>query len=173
MITLIILFLFVFIIASIVWSTYKNGISPMPTHKIVKKELINALPESIDGTIYELGSGWGTLAFPLAQKFPNLRVVAFENSWFPYLFSRLRLFLKPTSNLNFYCRDFYKEPLDDAGLVVCYLYPGAMQKLKQKFKKEMTKGWIVSHTFAIPDWKPTKIIGVRDIYHTPIYFYKL
>ncbi len=32
--------------------------------------------------------------------------------------------------------DFFNVDLKDAGLVVCYLYPGAMERLKDKFEKD-------------------------------------
>jgi hypothetical protein len=53
---------------------FRTGISPVPTNRRVRATLLASLPRRIDGTIVELGSGWGTLAFPLARRHPGCRV---------------------------------------------------------------------------------------------------
>lgn len=69
-------------------------------------------------------------------------------------------------------KDFFKEPLGDASMAVCYLYPGAMKKLKEKLEKEGNpKQIIITHTFSIPGWTPSKTIEVNDLYNTKIFFY--
>lgn len=170
---LIFFFIFIlFVMVLIVGWTIKNGISPMPTSYKVCQALFENLPQQCRGTIYELGSGWGTLAFPLARKYPHCMIIAYENSPIPYFYSKIRLLLTGHQNLLIMRADFFRKGLDDANLVICYLYPAAMVKLKDKFEKELPKGTlVVSHTFAVPGWKPQQIIEVPDIYHSKIYFY--
>lgn len=159
--------------ASIIYFTLRNGISPMPTTKPVLEPLMRSLPTTLKGTLIELGSGWGSLAFPLAKRYPNCMVVAYENSWIPYLYCRLRLWFFPCPNLNFIRADFYDASLASASLIVCYLFPGAMEKLKGKFEKELSPGClVVSHTFAVPGWTPLFTDSANDLYHTPLYHYK-
>ena len=56
---------------------------------------------------------------------------------------------------------------------VCYLYPGAMRQLKEKFIKELKPGtMIISNTFAIPGWIPQQVWEVNDLYKTKIYRYE-
>lgn len=137
----------------------------MPTSPKVQKALLSSLPVHLEGTILELGSGWGTLAFALAKRYPNTQVIGYETSLIPYLFS----LLLRRQNLVFKRKDFFNEPLN-ATLAVCYLYPAAMQRLKQKLEKE-GKIAIITHTFAVNGWKATKIIEVNDLYKTRIYLY--
>ena len=166
--------LLVLALLSIVFWSWRNGISPMPTSSKVKKRLLISLPEEVEGDIFELGSGWGTLAFPLARRFPNCQVNAYETSFVPFLFTKLRHRLNPLSNLIFYRQDFFTVPLGDASLIVCYLYPEAMRQLKIKFEKELKPGtWVVSNTFGVPGWKPVKIDEVDDLYRTKIYAYQM
>lgn len=165
------LFLLLAIILSIVWWTVKNGISPMPTSRKVKAALLETLPYS-SGEIVDLGSGWGTLVFPLAQAFPHSKVTGYETSPLPLAFSRLRLAVEPRANLSLKREDFFHISLENVDLVLCYLYPGAMQKLQGKFERELKEGAIVvSHTFALPGWIPYKVLEVNDLYKTKIYFY--
>lgn len=173
---LIFFILFVFftwvLLSIVIWSVY-NGISPMPSSSKAKKCLLKHLPSQVEGKIYELGSGWGTLAFPLAAHNPNRHVIAIENSPFPLWVSRLRQLFHRQPNLTFLHKNFFDKDLSNAGLIVCYLYPGTMTKLKGKFDRELPSGTLViSNTFAIPGRKPIEVFDVEDLYKTKVYIYK-
>ena len=76
-----------------------------------------------------------------------------------------------TSDLIF--ANFLRRDLRDADLIVCYLFPGGMEKLKPKLEAELNPGTIViSNTFAISEWKAMQILHANDLYHSPIYVYK-
>ena len=159
---------------SIVFYTLRTGISPMPTSGKVRRELLSLLPETLEGTLLELGSGWGTLAFALADHCPRARVVAFELSPLPYAFSRLRQRLAPRPNLQLVREDFLRASFSGASAVVCYLYPGAMRRLAPTLSVELAPGTrILSHTFALRGWKPLRTLVVDDLYRTPIYLYEV
>lgn len=172
------IFLFIFfgtllgILLCIVFWTILNGISPMPTSPKVKKQLFQILPKGIQGKIVDLGAGWGTLTFPLAEFYPDQQVIGYESSPIPFVYTKLAQQMARISNLKIVYADFFKINLGEAGLVVCYLYPGAMKKLKDKFEAELKPGTVViSHTFAVPDWSPKQVIHTDDLYKTPIYIY--
>lgn len=172
-IVILLIFFFWVLISIVVWS-YRNGITPTPTSSKAKKCLMNALPATMQGNIYELGSGWGTLALPLAKRYPNCRVMGFESSPLPFFVSQIRKRLGNVPNLKLYRHNFFEADLRDANLVVCYLYPGAMRKLKEKFQKELKSGTlIVSNTFAIPGWQPEAVHEVGDLYRTKVYVYRV
>lgn len=159
-------------ISIVIW-TWKNGISPMPTSLKAKKAILEHLPPHLEGTIYELGSGWGTLAFALAKKYPRCTIIGYETSLIPYLFTVVKLFFLKKNNLILKRQDFFIVGFHSATMIVCYLYPGAMQQLKGKFEAELKKGtWVISNTFSIPNWKYEKSIEVQDIYKSKIYFYR-
>lgn len=165
------IFILILLLLIVAWSL-KNGIGPMPTAPKAKKVLLDHLPQSWKGTIYELGAGWGTLAFPIAKKYPNCTVVAYENSPIPYLFLRLRLLFSRSKNLEIKFQNFFLADFEDADMIVCYLYPGAMRKLKEKFEEELKHGaLIVSNTFSIPGWNSFETYVVPDMYRSQIYMY--
>lgn len=168
-----ILLIFIFIVASIVWYSWLLGITPTPTSYAVQKQLFLFLPyPPLSGLIIELGSGWGNLTFALASHFPNNQILAYERSLIPYLFSLFIKVISKNKTIIFERKDFFFEDLSKASLIVCYLYPKAMQRLKIKFEKELKPGtWIVSHTFAITGWKPIHVSYASDLYQTPIYYY--
>lgn len=160
-------------ISIVVWSM-RNGIAPMPTSFKAKKALVQSLPPIVSGNIYELGAGWGTLLLPLARCYPHSEVTGFETSPLPFFVTSCRLRLSGLPNAAALRRDFYTIDLSEAGLVVCYLYPGAMQRLKSKFEAELKKGaWVISNTFAIPGWQPLQVVEVQDLYRNKLYVYRV
>lgn len=162
------------IVLSVVYWSLRNGISPMPTSPKAKRCLLSVLPDKLEGTLYELGSGWGTLLFSLAEKYPQSFAVGIENSHLPFWASRTLLKFRRLPNVRLLRKDFFDVPLEEAGLVVCYLFPGAMSRLKEKFEKELRPGtWVVSNTFAVPGWTPVDVVDVRDLYRSKIYLYRM
>ena len=139
----------------------------------VRRQLLSLLPADLEGTILELGSGWGTLAFALADRCPRAQVVAFELSPLPYAFSRLRQRLAPRPNLRLVRQDFFTASFAGASAVVCYLFPSGMGRLAPKLSGELPPGArILSHTFALRGWQPLRTLVVDDLYRTPIYLYE-
>lgn len=162
------------IAGSLIVRSILNGISPMPSVGKSKTVLLEAIPKSIQGKVYELGAGWGSLVFPLAAKLPSSMVIGIENSLFPYVICRLRRQLTGPANVELKYGDFFNTDLSEAALVVCYLYPGAMQKLRPKLEKELKKGAVViSNTFALPGWTPVEVHQTNDLYRSKIYVYKI
>jgi hypothetical protein len=159
---------------SIVVHTLRTGISPMPTSGKVRRQLLTLVPADLEGPLLELGSGWGTLAFALADHCPRARVVAFELSPLPHAFSWLRQRLAPRPNLQLVRQDFLRASFSGASAVVCYLFPGAMTRLAPKLAGELAPGTLVfSHTFALRGWKPLRTRVVDDLYRTPLYVYEV
>ena len=139
-----------------------------------RKKIIKSVTRKQQGYIYELGAGWGALAFPLARRCPEAEVVAYELSPVPWLFMKAwALFFGPR-NLKIVRRNFFKDDLGKASLVVCYLYPGAMTKLSSKLAHELKlSAKVISNTFEIPSWTPTVIQNLEDVMCPQIFHYKM
>lgn len=160
-------------VASILYWSIVNGITPTPSSRRARMLMIANLPLTEQGPIYELGCGFGSLLFPLAKKLPDHQIIGYETSTIPFLICKLRSIFTPNSNLKILKYDFFNEDFRSVSLVICYLYPAAMQRLKSKFEQELPQGcWVVSNTFAIPGWIPHKIIQAKDLYNSKIYIYK-
>lgn len=153
--------------------TLITGISPLPTMPRAKAAMFDLLPSDLDGMIYELGSGWGTLAFPLARRYPGCRVVAYERSPVPWLVSKLCQGVWRLPNLTLSRGDFYRAGLGDAALVVCYLFPAGMRKLEPKLTAELLPGALVlSNFFRLPGWRPIDERALGDLHDSRIYLYR-
>lgn len=146
----------------------------MPTGWKAKKVLMHHLPSRIEGTIVELGAGFGTLALPLSKKYPEHKVLAYEISPFPYLvLITLKLILK-RKNLLVFRKNFFNENLRAVGLCVCYLYPEAMSRLEKKLTHELQSGaYVISNTFTLPGRRPVQTCDVKDLWHSQIFLYRI
>jgi hypothetical protein len=154
----------------------KLGVSPMPTVPAVRAAMLSLVPEDGKGcTMMELGSGWGGIALALARRRPDCTVVGVEGSLFPYLFSRLRLWLPGTpKNIRFVRKNFFTLPLTGTQVVLCYLCNPLMAKLKPKFEAEMPKGaCVISSTFPVPGWTAEKTVKIEKMWSTEIYLYRV
>ena len=113
---------------SLVYSTLKTGISPMPSSLAARKAILT-LSHDLNGPIYELGSGWGGLAAALSRAHPQRHVIGIELSWLPWLYATAIRKLVGPNNLEFKRGDFLNVDLSSAATIVCYLHPKGMDNL--------------------------------------------
>lgn len=152
----------------------KMGVSPMPTMPKVKREMVALIPSGTTGTIMELGSGWGGIAFAAARAHPQCQVVGIEYSPFPHMLASFRKLLSAdVPNLKFIRQNFFDISFREASVVLCYLCNPLMAKLAEKFRKELPLGaTVISSTFFIPDWEPEKISDIVGFWNTRIFVYR-
>ena len=168
---LLVLLLLIFSISIVGFSLY-TGISPMPSSRNATRIMALSLPKNSQN-IYELGSGWGGLAIYLARKHPLARCHAIEISPLPWIVSVALQRIRQCSNLKIRRKNFFLLSLAEADVVVCYLYPGAMLKLKTKFERELKQGsWVISNSFAVPGWVPANTVQINDIWGSKIFIYQ-
>ena len=164
-------------IGTIVCGTIKTGISPMMSSTQARKVMLRAIRDvdatSQNKTIIDLGSGWGTLLIRAAQQFPDKQFIGYELSLLPWLFSLACKYLLGLRNLTIHRQDFLKADFNQAGILLCYLFPKGMEVLKDKLEKEEVKDVsIISNTFALPDTEVHEVVKLNDFYGTPIYVYE-
>ncbi len=183
----------------LVYYSWRNGISPMPASAPIRrtiseqvgvaaKRIIQLQQEQSDTItqashqpnqyshhplqVIEAGSGWGTLALHIIQNNPNICMVGIENSPLPLCCSRVLSRWKRT-NIQFQQGDIYLYPYEQADIVVCYLFPGAMRKLRPILEQRCRPHtYVISACFAVPEWEPEQVILCSDWYHTPVYVYR-
>ena len=142
----------------------------MPSSRPAVREVLRLATPNRPGPLYELGAAWGSLAIPLAKTFPDRQIIAYEISTIPWLFLRLRVRFSRLNNIEVVRRNFFRDNLGQAAVVVCYLYPGSMIKLSTKLKSEISPGTVVvSNTFSLPGWEADQQTQLNDLYQTKIY----
>jgi hypothetical protein len=173
------------VLLSVVWIvlvSWSNGISPMPASKAVRLAVAAEVDRTPGyGNIIEAGSGWGTLALDVIRYCPGKRLTGIENSSLPLWCSRLLIRFLPLTagreglrnRLYFKRGNIYKCTYDDADIVLCYLFPGAMERLAEKFRQELPRGaTVISVCFALPGRQPIRTITCKDSLQTKVYVYR-
>lgn len=123
-------------------------------------------------TLYDLGAGDGRIVIMAAKEY-NAKAVGYEIASLPYFFAYIKiLVLGLRGKAKFKYRNFFKEDLSGADVIVTFLTPPAMEKLKPKFEKELKPGArVVSYAFSIKGWEP-KQKSKPDKKTTAIYLYQ-
>ena len=146
----------------------------MPSSNKAYNAMMKLVDETGSGAIVDLGSGWGNFVIRIAKKNPQRQVVGYELSLLPWFTSILLKKILGLKNLNLHRQNFYHENLPTASVLVCYLYPQAMSKIKKKLLLEQPDvDFLISNNFALPSWQSDKVIQLDDFYHSPIYLYKI
>ncbi|WP_434748863.1 class I SAM-dependent methyltransferase [Paenibacillus amylolyticus] len=173
---------------AVVWIvivSWKNGISPMPTSRPVRQVVIQEINRiSGYGDIMEAGSGWGTLGMDVVKHCPGKRLTGIENSLIPLWISQwltwFSIWLRQAGGqrhslkgrLRFIRGNIYTCSYAHADCVICYLFPGAMTRLVDKFQSELPPGAkVISVCFALPGKEPLRTITCRDALRTKVYVY--
>ena len=162
------------IAVSITYNTVKLGISPMPSSKKAYQAVNRLIDESETGPIIDLGSGWGNLVIRMAKEYPQREVIGYELSILPWLTTSALKYILCLKNLTLYKQDFYHADLSSASVLVCYLFPAAMAKIKIKLQLEQPKiNYLISNNFALPSSQFEKVIQLDDFYKSPVYLYRI
>jgi hypothetical protein len=170
---LLVLVLVVFGALSLVVDTFRAGISPMPSSRRQVEGLLAAIPPDFSGVVFELGAGWGSVAFALARRFPRARVVAFELAMLPFAFLWLRQHVQRRGNLELRHQSFFAADLGGADLFTAYLYPGAMQRLSSELPSRAKPGaLLITHTFAARGLLRVDERRLQDRWRTPVEVYR-
>ena len=157
-----------FSLASILWSTIRYGISPMPSNQKAQLAMLSLIPDNPPTHMVDLGSGWGTIAHQLAKRYPQSTVYGYERSLIPFLFSRL--FFR-RNNLHLYFANFLQEQFPPHTLFFCYLYPQGMSILSNHLNGLPCQ--VISNTFALGQHQPIRTLQIDDSHHSKIYLYDL
>ncbi len=156
------------------WYEKKAHISPCPTLPWVRKKIIGALKGRLDGQksykMAELGCGWGGINLILAKNFPNSSIFGYEISIFPYVFAKIRGFLG-SNRIKITRSSFFEADLSGFDVIICYLSPWHMEKLKPQLAGLRPGSLIISNAFAIPGWEPAETLHTYVGMDIPIYVY--
>ena len=100
--------------------------------------------------VYDLGCGDGVLVNVAAKKF-GAKAVGIEIEPSRFLFAKIRTKLNGLSKkVKIKRKNFFKESLTGATVVVVYLVPKTLERLKTKFLKELKPGVrVVSYRYKI------------------------
>jgi ribosomal protein L11 methylase PrmA len=162
-----------FVFAIICVPTIYAGIIGAPLVLTPKKAIREALQkiEAKKGEkLYELGAGTGRVLL-IAEKEFGLETVGFELAPPIFWFAKINLHFNLAKKSKIFRLNAFNQDLKEADIVFCFLNVVPMEKLKNKFKKELKKGSrVVSYGFRIHGWNSE---GVITGYPGNVYLYRI
>ncbi len=140
----------------------------VPTPPDVVDAMLKVAKVREGDVLYDLGSGDGRIPITAVQKYNVTRATGIEIN--PERIQEAEQNLKSAGvgdRVRFRNEDLFEANFSDATVITLYLLPALNIKLLPKLLKEVKPGTrIVSHAFAMGDWKPeqTLEIGGRAVY---------
>ena len=140
----------------------------VPTPNEVVEAMLNVAGAAKGDVLYDLGSGDGRIPIIAVQKFGVARATGIEIN--PERIREAQANLKAAAlgdRIQFRNEDLFEANISDATIVTLYLLPSLNVKLLPKLLTDLKPGTrIVSHAFAMGDWKAkqTLDVGGRAVY---------
>jgi len=171
LLVLILIFTLLFIATALVSLVLR--VPYVPTKKRVMLEIIKQADLKEGQTFLDLGCGDGRMLIE-AEKATKVNAIGYEIAPLVYILAIARKLLTG-SKAKIKFKNFFKENLEKADVIFCYLMPAELEKLAKKIKLECKKGTrIISNTFHIKGLEPFKIIPKNEKTKIPtLYFYEV
>jgi SAM-dependent methyltransferase len=140
----------------------KRDVVYVPTPQEVVDKMLELAAVTKDDLVYDLGSGDGRIVITAAKEYgargigieidPELIQTAQENAQAAGV----------SDQVEFRQQDLFQTDFSDATVVTLYLLSSLNEKLRPKLLQELKPGTrIVSHSFAMGDWKPEQVVTVK------------
>lgn len=131
---------------------------PTPGH--ITDAMISLIEWKGDETIIDLGAGDGRVLEEIKKRYPGAIARGCEIVPTVWLLGVFRAFMK-RSGVRLRLGSMFHEDVSHADVIILYLFPGAMEKLSQKFERELPIGTrILCHTFGLKNRVPEREIRV-------------
>lgn len=144
----------------------------VPTPQNVVEAMLTMANVKPGDIVYDLGSGDGRIPITAVQKFGAARAIGIDID--PQRIKEANENAQKanvTGKVLFLNQDLFASNISEATVVTLYLLPSLNEKLRPKLLTELRPGTrIVSHAFAMGDWKPekTETVDSRTIYYWTI-----
>ena len=157
---LIMALLFLFMIFVFMWESSllftRAPFVPLP-HAVVPK-VFEALELKPGSVLYDLGCGDGRIILECARQIPNAEYIGVDKAFVPIWFARFKRW-QTKLPIKIVRRNFFKTDVSSATHVFTYLFPGLMDSLLPKLKKELKPGTrLVSCDFKFSQMEPAQVI---------------
>jgi protein-L-isoaspartate O-methyltransferase len=132
----------------------------VPTPQDVVERMLELAKVEKDDTLVDLGSGDGRIVITAAKTY-GCHAVGYEIDQELVKVSQQQIAAEELSQLaEIKAEDMYTADLSDVHVVVVYVYPSVLEKMKTQFAQLPAGARIVSHQFEIPGVKPTQTVEV-------------
>lgn len=152
-------------VAYFVFATFVYGAGYQPTPRRSVEAMLRLAEVGPADVVFDLGAGTGAIVFRAARTY-RAQVLAVEVEPIRVAILRLRRRLGPASDrIRIRWGNLFGIDFRGATVVTCFLWPGAMERLRPKFEAELAAGTrVVSHHHEVPGWTPTVFDAEAVVY---------
>jgi hypothetical protein len=156
----------------IFWGTIRGDVPLFLSSDEVAQTVCELLKKENATKFADLGAGVGSVAIPVAAHFSTVHVEAWENAPLPFLLSIWRG--RKLANYQTKRENFFNANFGDYEVIFAFLSPAAMPQVSEKIKREMKAGTLfISSSFPAPNWKPERVLQLKDFRKTVLYCYRI
>lgn len=138
-----------------------RGVPYVPLSRKQLEELNEYIELNCEDKVVDLGCGDGRVLRAF-EKQGVKDLTGYEVNFRAYLLAKIRNKLAK-SKAKIYFKNFKKVDLSEFNLVFCYLFPGCVNSLKEKFDRELKSGArVISFVFEIKNWGKPEIIYINN-----------
>ena len=152
-----------------VFGSFLAGAGYQPAPDRVIRRMLGFARVTATDRVYDLGAGTGGLLFRAVEEH-GASGVGVEVEPLRYLYLRYRRRRsRARSRVQILRQNLFDVDLSSASVILAFLWPGAMRRLRQKFSAELRPGTrIVSYYHQIAGWVP-----VEKDEHLRVYYYTI
>jgi SAM-dependent methyltransferase len=161
LIQLVLIVISALIVISLAHFLFTGNTPSITTPLSSRKYLFENIVLDDTSVFYDLGCGNSKLLIELSRKNPNTKYVGVDSSFVSFILSKVGVFLSKQKNISLKFADFYKLNLSSATHIYVWIYVSDMNKLYEKFKKELRPGTLVySLDFPFTSMRPKEKINI-------------
>ncbi|MCI4369078.1 MAG: SAM-dependent methyltransferase [Thermoplasmata archaeon] len=148
-----------------VFATFVFGAGYQPAPRRVVERMLEGGAVGPSDRVYDLGAGTGAIVFRAARE-RKATVVAVEVEPIRVAILRLRrAFGGPRERVEVRWGNMFDLDFRPATVVMAFLWPGAMARLRPMFESQLSHGArVVSHWHPVPGWTPDEFDAETRVY---------
>ncbi len=148
-----------------VFASFVFGAGYQPTPRTVVAAMLAAADVGPTDRLVDLGAGTGAILFRAARQ-RGAHVVGVEVEPIRMLVLALRRAVGgPADRVALVWGDLFGVDLRSATVVTCFLWPGAMRRLRPIFEAQLAPGArVVSHWHEVPGWTAESVDRPHHVY---------
>jgi hypothetical protein len=148
-----------------VFASFVFGAGYQPTSRSAVTRMLDLAQVGPTDRLVDLGAGTGAILFRAArERGADVLGVEVEPIRFLVLWAR-RAVGGPADRVRIRWGNLFDIDLTTTSVVTCFLWPGAMERLRPRLEAQLRPGArVVSHWHPVPGWTPVAVDRPRHVY---------
>ncbi len=156
---LVIIFLIGFVVITAAYFI-RFDVPAVPSPSAIARAMVEAAEMKGTETVMDLGAGDGRILIEAKRRFPGITAIGYELVPTIWWLGSLRVWWSG-QHIDWRCADAMDADVRQANIIFLYVTPEMMQRLEEKFDRELRMGTkVVSHVFTFKNHIPIAKVPV-------------